>query len=137
MPLTQISVKEFTVGAQFSPQVCAPGTFNSGWMDVSKCLDFGAIILVGALNSLTTLALSWQQAQDSGGTGSKALTGSKSQSYAAALPTANSSIVLDGEINDLDVNAGFSFVRLQLVTVGGTGPLLSASLHQIMPKVDV
>jgi hypothetical protein len=112
--------------------VAAAGNATSGWVSADSAPDFLAVINTGALGG-GTVTPTFEQATDNAGTGAKAISG---WDAGAALSANNAqSIVMNpaGALK-LDTANGFKFFRLKLSNVGGTGALVSASLHGVLPR---
>lgn len=92
--------------------VSTSGATNSSWVDVSNCSRFAAIIITGLIAAGGTMNAKLTQATSSGGAGAKDITG---KAIAALADTAdNQNFIIDVRADELDVNGGFKFVRIEL-----------------------
>lgn len=102
------------------------GTVTTGWVSVANFLSFMALISTGILGASATLDAKIQQAQDSGGTGAKDITGKALTQIVKATGDGKQAMI-DFRVQDLDTNNGFGFVRVS-VTVGVAASQVSAYL---------
>lgn len=102
------------------------GTVTTGWVCVSNFHSFLALIASGVLGASATLDAKIQQAQDSGGTGAKDVTG-KALTQIVKASGDNKQAMIDFRATDLDTNNGFCYVRISL-TVGTAASLVAAYL---------
>lgn len=102
------------------------GTVTTGWVSVSNFLSFLALISTGILGASATLDAKVQQAQDSGGTGAKDITG-KSLTQIVKASGDGKQAMIDFRVQDLDTNNGFSYVRVS-ATVGTAASLIAIHL---------
>lgn len=110
-----------TVGDIAPQSIAAAANAVSGWIAASQAFSFITRANLGVLGS-GAVTLSFEQAQDSGGTGSKALstwTGGSSSTNAANIDVEN-------DPAQLDLANGFTHFRAKLANVGGSGALVSA-----------
>lgn len=119
IPSTKPSVI-FPTKAAIPPQsIAAAGTADTGWVQVppgskwlSVALNTGA--LGGGSEQVDVL-----QAQDNSGTGSKAL-------VTNLITEAGNNKTDDGDVDldTMDINNGFSYVKVRVTNTGGTGALV-------------
>ena len=102
------------------------GTVTTGWVSAANFLSFLAIIETGILGASATLDAKIQQAQDSGGTGVKDITGKTITQIVKATGDGKQAMI-DFRAQDLDTNNNFSYVRLSL-TVGTAASLVAGYL---------
>lgn len=115
-----------------APQsVAAAANVTSGWIAAADAPDFLVQINMGALGG-GTVTPSFEQASDSGGTGAKALT---TGADVTAIAVNDTQRTLQFASRVLDHANGFTYFRLKLANVGGTGALVSASIHAVKPRV--
>lgn len=128
---SRITSDVLPIGGALPPQsVAAAGTAVTGWVDVSQGINVLTTINVGALGG-GSVALTWQQAQDSSGTGAKALAAFGTGS---AMSSNNKTQMIDNDPEGLDINNGFKFVQGTLTVTGGSGALVSATVQQASPR---
>lgn len=102
------------------------GTVTTGWVPVANFLSFMALISTGILGAAATVDAKIQQAQDSGGTGVKDITGKAITQIVKATGDGKQAMI-DFRAQDLDTNNGFGFVRVS-ITVGVAASQVSAYL---------
>lgn len=112
---TQISDALGVLGT-IDPVSQAAGTVTTGWVSVANFLSFMALISTGVLGASATVDAKIQQAQDSGGTGVKDITGKAITQIVKASGDGKQALI-NFRAQDLDTNNGFSYVRVSL-TVG-------------------
>jgi hypothetical protein len=102
------------------------GTVTSGYVSIANFHRLAAVIQTGVLGASATLDGKLQQAQDSGGTGVKDISGKALTQIVKASGDGKQAII---EVADaeLDTANGFSYVRLSL-TVGTAASLVAATL---------
>jgi hypothetical protein len=105
----------------------AAGTVTTGWLSVGQFEHVLAMLQVGALGASATVDAKLQQAQKSDGTGSKDVAGKAITQLTKAGADDNKQVLIDLAAEDLDVEGGFSYVRLS-VTVAVAACLVSASV---------
>ncbi len=105
------------VVGNIDPDAYAAGTYTTGWIDMSKFLAIMAIVQAGTLGSSATLDAKLEQAQSSGGTGAKDITGKAITQLTQAGTDSDKQAVINLFANDLDINNGFTHARLS-ITVG-------------------
>lgn len=118
--------------ATLDPVSQAAATVTSGWVDARKFAMISALIATGVLGASATLDAKLQQATDSGGTGSKDVTGKALTQIVKASGDAKQAII-NCRPEDLDVDNGFCFVRLS-VTVGTAASLIFAAVLGLYPR---
>ena len=101
-------------------------TVNSDWVALRDYHRAVGLVQVGALAAGATVNASILQAKDTDGTSSKAITG---KAITALTDVDDSKIVaIEVRTEELDVDAGFDCIRLQIVTAGGAAALTSGLL---------
>jgi len=115
-----------TVVAVISPVSQGVGTLDSGWVAAADYHQFLAIINDGVLGAAATLDGKIQQAQDSGGTGAKDVTGLAITQQVKATDD-NKGAIINFRPPKLDRANNFTHWRLRL-TVGAAASLVSAVL---------
>lgn len=102
------------------------GTITTGWIPAANHERFLALVQTGLMGASGTLDGKLQQAQDSGGTGVKDVTGKALvQILKAAGDNKQAEINLRAE--ELDLANNFTYFRLSL-TIGTAASLLSGSV---------
>ena len=124
--------EELAILATFDPISQAAATVTTGWVTVANFHAFLAVIQTGVMGAAATLDAKVQQAQDSGGTGVKDITG-KSITQIVKASGDNKQALINFKPEDLDTTNNFSYVRLSL-TVGTAASLISATLLGVNPR---
>ena len=104
----------------------AVGTLTTQWIDAASFERFLALIQTGLLGTAATVDAKIQQATDASGAGAKDVTG-KAIAQIVKATGDNKQTLINFRADDLDINAGFGFVRLS-ITVGTAASLISATL---------
>lgn len=121
---------DIPIGAVLKPQaIAAAGNAVGAYADASKAAWFVALCSVGAGGGIGSGAFTIVQAQDSGGTGSKALTGPAG----ATLAVDGASGQFDVDPQSLDLANGFTFLAIKCVMTGGTNCVAQGVLVQADP----
>lgn len=102
------------------------GTVTTGWVAVQNFHSFLALIATGIMGASATLDAKIQQAQDSGGTGVKDLTGKALVQILKAAGDGKQAYI-NFRDQDLDTTNGFTYIRLSL-TVGTAASLVAGYL---------
>ena len=98
------------------PDAYAAGTVNSGWVSLADYGSIQALILVGTMAAGSTVDAKLQQATDASGTGVKDITGKAITQLTAAGTDDDKQAVINIRAEELDVNGGFTHVRLAIIT---------------------
>jgi hypothetical protein len=105
------------VAGIIDPDAYGTGAVSTGWIDMSVWGALMAIVMAGDLGSAATLDAKLEQAKDSGGTAAKDLTGKAITQMTKAGSDDNKQALINLRPDELDVNGGFTHVRLTM-TVG-------------------
>lgn len=108
------------VVANIDPDVYTAATYTSGWVNMR---DFGAILAIvqaGTLGASATLDAKLEQASDSGGTGAKDVTGKAITQLTQAGTDSDKQALINCRAEELDVDGGFSYVRLSMTVATAT-----------------
>ncbi|MBB2915863.1 hypothetical protein [Cupriavidus alkaliphilus] len=114
------------VVAAIDPSSQGAGAATTAWVSADDFHAYMAVVAIGAFGSGATVDAKIQQAKDSSGTGAKDITG-KSVTQLVAAGGNNRQAVINFMPEDLDVNNGFTHVRLS-VTVGTAASLTAGVL---------
>lgn len=115
-----------------APASQAAGSVTTGWVSAANFQRLLAHIQTGTLGASATVDAKLQQASDASGTGAKDVTGKAiTQIVKATGDDKIAAINLKGE--DLDVEGGFSYVRLS-ITVGTAASEIAAALFGFGPR---
>jgi hypothetical protein len=109
--------EQLSILATIDPAAQAVGTVNTAWVPLANHLDALAIVATGALEVGATVDAKLQQATDTTGTGAKDIDGTAIQQLADGIGD-NAQVLINLCGEDLDVNAGFAYVRLALTVAG-------------------
>lgn len=108
----------------------ANDTHQTAWMDAGLGAWIFAILHLGAVSAGGVMTLTWLQATDSAGTGSKAL---NTGAFAALAETVAGAYAMEDHVEQLDVANGFRFVRATLTCTVNT-VLAALTVHTGAPK---
>jgi hypothetical protein len=114
-----------TIAAVLDPVSQAAGTVTTGWVPMSTFENVLAVLLVGAIGASATVDAKLQQASDGSGTGAKDISGKAITQLTKAGTDDNKQVLINVRSEELDVNNGFTHVRLS-VTVATAACLISA-----------
>jgi hypothetical protein len=115
----------------------AAGTATTAWVSAANFHKVAALVDIGSAGAAGTVAVALLQAQDSSGTGSKAVISSiTGNAIGTSAPVAGGSQVVElgAKLDDLDSNNGFSYVALQ-VTVAVNAVQTAALLLGTVPRL--
>lgn len=110
------SARAAVVGA-IDPDAYAANDYSTGWINMAKFGSVLAIVMAGTLGSSATLDAKFEQATDSSGTGVKNVTGKAITQLTQAGTDSDKQALINLFASDLDINGGFTHVRLTM-TVG-------------------
>lgn len=110
----------------FAPISQGVATVTTGWVSTANFERVLAVIETGILGASATLDAKLQQAQDSGGTGAKDVTGKAIVQIVKATGDGKVAMI-NCRDDELDVANNFSWVRLSM-TVGTAASLIAAQL---------
>lgn len=102
--------------ATVDPDALAVGAISSDYVNMANFDQVLALVMAGVLGAAATLDAKLEQAQDSSGTGVKDITGKAITQLVKATDDGKQAII-NCRAQELDINNGFSFVRLTM-TVG-------------------
>jgi hypothetical protein len=94
--------KRADVVGSIDPDAYAAGTYTTGWIDMSKFFSVLAVVMAGTLGASATLDAKIQQAQDSGGTGAKDISGLAITQLTQAGADSNKQALINVMQSDLD-----------------------------------
>ena len=121
-----------SVLATIDPASQAAGTATTGWISAGNHHNLLALIQSGVLGTGATLDAKLQQATDASGTGVKDVAGKAITQIVKATGDSKQALI-NLRPEELDVNNGFSYVRLS-VTVAVAASLTSAQLLGFNPR---
>ncbi len=119
---------KLTLLAVLDPISQGAATVTTAWVSMATFENMVAVIHSGVLGASATLDAKLQQAQDGSGTGAKDITGKALVQLTKAASKDNKQAFINLRSEELDVNGGFSYVRLS-VTVAVAASLISAELY--------
>lgn len=96
------------------PDAYAAGTYTTGWIAMTSVQSLLAIVMAGDLGSSATLDAKLQQATNGSGAGVKDVTGAAITQLTQAGSDSNKQAAIALYSEDLDVNGGFTHVRLSM-----------------------
>lgn len=103
--------------AAIDPDVTTASTVNSGWVDASKFHTLMAVVMAGTLGTSATVDAKLEQATSAAGAGAKDISGAAITQLTEAGTDSDKQALINLRTDELDVDGGFSFVRLS-ITVG-------------------
>lgn len=114
-----------------NPQSAAAGTYTTGWVKAAQAEWFLGIAQMGTPGGGGTFLAKLQQASDSGGTGAKDI-------LASVTSNAAGMIMVQSKMDALDINNGFTYVRLAIVVASATSPIsgILASMNDRQGPTD-
>lgn len=136
MPISNVrpSHRATIVGA-INPVSQGVGSVSTGWVSMALFSSLMAVIQAGVLGASATLDAKLQQATDGSGTGAKDIAGKAITQFTKAGTDDNKQAVIEVKSDQLDVNAGFTHVRLTL-TVGTAASLVAGLLFGLDARYD-
>lgn len=99
------------------PDAYAANTYETGWISMVDFASIQAIVMAGDLGASATLDAKLEQASDSSGTGAKDISGKAITQLTKAGSDDNKQAIINCRAEELDVDNGFTHVRLSM-TVG-------------------
>ena len=102
------------------PDAYAANTYTTGWISMADWGAVQAIIMAGTLGTNATLDAKLEQAQDAVGTGAKDVTGKAITQLTQAGTDSDKQAVINCRSEELDVNGGFTHVRLSMTVAVAT-----------------
>lgn len=127
--------EQLAILATLDPSNQSAGAANTSWLPLSNYHSLLAVIETGALANGSTVDAKLQQATDGNGTGAKDITGKAITQLTQAANGASRQALINLRPEELDVNAGFTYVRL-VVTVGTAAAFTSAQLLGMNPRYE-
>lgn len=109
--------ESLAVLATINPTSQAAGNAVSGWVSMADVRRILAVVSVGAFGASATVDANIQQAQDSSGTGAKAIGSGRAITQLLAAGGNNVQALINVNSDELDATNGFNYVQLT-VTVG-------------------
>lgn len=108
------------------PDAYAPAAISTGWVSMVTFKNIMAVVMAGDFGTAGTINAKLEQAQDSGGTGVKDITGKAITALTQAGSDSNKQAIINCRDDELDINNDFTHVRLT-VTVGDTTSPVTAT----------
>jgi len=108
------------VGGVIDPDVTVASTVVSDYMDMGNFENAMAIILAGTLGSSATLNAKLVQATDSGGTGSKDITGKAITALTQAGTDSDKQAIINCRAEELDLANDFDHVAISMTVAVAT-----------------
>ncbi|MDE2441949.1 MAG: hypothetical protein KGP14_13075 [Betaproteobacteria bacterium] len=118
--------EQLSVLATIDPVSQGAGTVTTGWIPAANHERFLALVQTGVMGASGTLDAKLQQAQDSGGTGAKDVTG-KALAQIVKASGDNKQAEINLRAEELDLANNFTYFRLS-ITVGTAASLIAASV---------
>ena len=127
--------EQLAILATIDPSNQAAGVANSSWISLGGYHSLLALIETGVLATGSTVDAKLQQATDGNGTGAKDIVGKSITQLTQAANGSSRQALVNLRSEDLDVNAGFAYVRLVL-TVGTAAAYTAAQLLGMNPRYE-
>ena len=121
--------------ATIDPSNQPAGAATSGWLSVSNYHGLLALIEIGSLANGSTVDAKLQQATDGSGSGAKDIADKAITQLTQAAGGANRQALVNLRPDEMDVNNGYTFVRLVL-TVGTAAAFTSAQVLGVNPRYE-
>lgn len=102
-----------------NPDATAVGTHTTDWIAMKDFAALMAVIMAGTLGTAATLDAKLEQATDAAGTGAKDVTGSAITQLTKAADDGKQAVI-QCYAEDLDIDNGFTHVRLSMAVGGAT-----------------
>lgn len=126
--------EQLSILATLDPSNQAVGSASTGWVPLSGHHNLLALVQTGALATGATVDAKLQQALDTTGAGAKDVSGKAIAQLTQAASGANRQTLINLRSEELDVNAGFAYVRL-VVTVATAAANTAAQLLGVNPRL--
>lgn len=110
-----------------NPVSQAAGSVASAWLPAAQFQKFLGLVQVGAFGADATVDADLMQAQDSNGTGAKAIGDGKAIQQLLAAGGNNVQAEIDLDAQELDVNNGYCYIQLT-ITVGEAATLVAGAV---------
>mgnify|MGYP003606928320 CR=1 FL=1 len=107
------------VGA-IDPDATAASTVTTGWVSMADWGAVLAVVMAGTLGASATLDAKIEQATDGSGTGAKDISGKAITQLTQAGTDSDKQALINVFAEDLDVNNGFTHVRLSMTVATAT-----------------
>lgn len=117
--------EEIALVASVNPGSLSVGNSDSGWVSMGNFMLMLAVLATGVLGASATMDMKFQQATDANGTNAKDVPG-KAIAQVVKATGDNKQVLLNLRSSDLDVEGGFSFIRIRVAT--GTAASAAAAL---------
>lgn len=111
--------------------ISSAGANNTAWVDMAQVQNLLAIVSLGVMQANATVDAKLQQATDAAGTGAKDIAGKAIAQFLKATPDDGKQALINCRQDELDVTAGFRWVRLQI-----TGATAASLLTGVLLGVD-
>ncbi len=125
--------ERLAVLASIDPSNQAAGVAASAWIALNTHHTLLAMIETGAMANGSTVDAKLQQSTDAAGTGAKDIAGKAITQLAQAVNGANRQALINLRPDELDVNGGFTYVRV-VVTVASAAAQTAAQLLGVDPR---
>lgn len=127
--------EQLAILATLDPSNQSAGAANTNWLPLNSYHSLLAVIETGALANGSTVDAKLQQAIDGNGTGAKDIAGKSITQLTQAANGANRQALINLRPEELDVNAGFAYVRL-VITVGTAAAFTATQLLGMNPRYE-
>jgi hypothetical protein len=126
--------EHLAVLASYDPISTAASTVTTGWVNSGNFHAFMALVSTGVLGASATVDAKIQQATTSAGAGAKDVT-NKTITQIVKATGDNKQAIINVKNADLDVEGGFTWVRLS-ITVGTATSIVAGYLLGFYPRFE-
>mgnify|MGYP001562308228 CR=1 FL=1 len=120
--------------AVIDPDAYSTGAQTAGWVDMADWAQAVAVVLVGDVTASGGVDALVNQATNSTGAGSKAITAKTMTTLTTA--GSNKQVIININEHDLDVDNDFRYIQLS-VTLSSAGADMAGAILGILPKYGV
>lgn len=112
--------KQAQIAAVIDPDAYAAASHSSGWVDMATYEAILAIVFAGTLGASATLDAKLEQATSAAGAGAKDIAGKAITQLTQAGTDSDKQALIECRSEDLDVDNGFTHVRLTITVATAT-----------------
>lgn len=132
--MSQLPTEAMALVAKLDPNATPAGDHNTDWINAKLFFVYVAVIIAGDMGSSATIDAKIEQATDASGTGAKDVPGTSITQLVDADGDSSKQVLINMRVESLDVNNGFTHIRVALTVAGATSDAC-ALLLGFEPKV--